>query len=83
VFLTLASSTASITNASTAHALNAVFSDTQVEGALDALGTKINEVVAAFSNTNPYVSAVATGSFTITHSNSASARTFSYLIVNE
>lgn len=36
-----------ITNASTAHALNATFSDTEVEGALDTLGTKINSILAA------------------------------------
>jgi hypothetical protein len=36
-----------ITNASTSHALNAVFSDTEVEAALDALGTKINAILAA------------------------------------
>jgi len=34
------------TDAETAHALNAVFSDTEVEGALDALGAKINEILA-------------------------------------
>ena len=46
---TVASGTqaANITDASTAHALNATFSDTEVEGALDALGTKINSVIAA------------------------------------
>lgn len=38
---------AAITNASTAHALNAVFSDTEVEAALNALGTKINSALAA------------------------------------
>lgn len=38
---------AAIANASTAHALNVVFSDTEVEAALDALGTKINAVLAA------------------------------------
>ncbi len=36
-----------IANASTSHALNAVFSDTEVEAALDALGTKINSILAA------------------------------------
>lgn len=35
-----------ITNASVAHALNATFSDTEVEGALDALGGKINSILA-------------------------------------
>lgn len=39
--------TAAITAASTSHALNATFSDTEVEAALDALGTKINELNAA------------------------------------
>jgi hypothetical protein len=38
---------ANITDASTAHALNATFSDTEVEAALNALGTKINSVIAA------------------------------------
>lgn len=36
-----------ITDASVAHALNAVFSDTEVEAALNALGTKINSILAA------------------------------------
>ena len=36
-----------ITDASVAHALNAVFSDTEVETALNALGTKINAILAA------------------------------------
>lgn len=36
-----------ITDASTAHALNATFSDTEVEAALDALGTKINAIIDA------------------------------------
>lgn len=36
-----------ITNASTAHALNATFSDTEVEGALNTLGTKMNSILAA------------------------------------
>lgn len=35
-----------ITNASVAHALNASFSDTEVEAALNALGTKINSILA-------------------------------------
>ena len=35
-----------ITDAVTAHALNATFSDTEVEAALDALGAKINAVIA-------------------------------------
>lgn len=37
---------AALTNASTAHALNATFSDTEVEAALNALGTKINAIIA-------------------------------------
>lgn len=36
-----------ITDASTAHALNATFSDTEVEAALNALGTKINAIIDA------------------------------------
>ncbi|GAA0586726.1 hypothetical protein ACFQH5_20215 [Halomonas salifodinae] len=46
---TIASGTtqAKITDASTAHALNATFSDTEVEAALDALGTKINTLIDA------------------------------------
>jgi hypothetical protein len=36
-----------ITNASVAHALNATFSDTEVEAALNALGTKVNLILAA------------------------------------
>jgi len=36
-----------IADASTAHALNATFSDTEVEAALDALGTKMNLIIAA------------------------------------
>lgn len=38
---------ANITDASVAHALNATFSDTEVEAALNALGTKINLIIAA------------------------------------
>ena len=34
-----------ITDASTAHALNATFSDTEVEAALNALGTIINSIL--------------------------------------
>ncbi len=34
-------------NASTAHALNPTFSDTEAEAALNALGTKINAVITA------------------------------------
>lgn len=36
-----------ITDASTAHALNSTFSDTEVEAALNALGTKINTIIDA------------------------------------
>lgn len=36
--------TDAVDDASVAHALNATFSDTEVEGALDALGGKINSV---------------------------------------
>lgn len=36
-----------IADASEAHALNAVFSDVEVETALNALGAKINEVIAS------------------------------------
>lgn len=43
----LAAQAANITDASTAHALNATFSDTEVETALNALGTKINAIIAA------------------------------------
>lgn len=35
-----------ITDASVAHALNATFSDTEVEAALNALGTKVNAILA-------------------------------------
>lgn len=38
---------ANISDASTAHALNSTFSDTEVEAALNALGTKINSIIAA------------------------------------
>jgi len=38
---------AHIADASVAHALNATFSDTEVEAALDALGGKINSILAA------------------------------------
>jgi hypothetical protein len=34
-----------VSDASVAHALNATFSDTEVEAALNALGTKINAVL--------------------------------------
>lgn len=36
-----------IADASIAHALNATFSDTEVEAALNALGGKINALIAA------------------------------------
>ena len=39
-----------ITDAVTAHALNATFSDTEVEAALNALGVKINLVLDVFDN---------------------------------
>lgn len=35
-----------ITNASVAHALNSTFSDTEAEAALNALGGKINSILA-------------------------------------
>lgn len=38
---------AHVADADTAHALNATFSDTEVEAALNALGTKLNSVLAA------------------------------------
>lgn len=38
---------AHIADASVAHALNATFSDTEVEGALNTLGGKINSILAA------------------------------------
>ena len=38
---------AHVADASVAHALNATFDDTEVEGALDALGGKINSILAA------------------------------------
>lgn len=37
---------AAITAASTAHALNATFSDVEVETALNALGTAINSIIS-------------------------------------
>ena len=42
-----AAQAAKITDASVAHALNATFSDTEVEVALNALGTKINLIIDA------------------------------------
>ncbi len=41
---------AAITNASVAHALNSTFSDTEVEAALNAMGTKVNLILAALRN---------------------------------
>lgn len=41
---------AAIANASVAHALNSTFSDTEVEAALNALGTKINLILDALRN---------------------------------
>lgn len=38
---------ANVADASVAHALDTVFSDTQAEAALNALGTKINSILAA------------------------------------
>jgi len=38
-----------ITDAVASHDVNMIFSDTEVEAALDALGAKINEVIAALS----------------------------------
>lgn len=37
---------AAITDASVAHALNSTFSDTEVEAALNALGGKVNAILA-------------------------------------
>jgi hypothetical protein len=41
---------ATITDASEAHALNSTFSDTEAEAALNALGAKINAILAALEN---------------------------------
>lgn len=41
-----------VADASVAHALNATFSDTEVEAALNALGTKLNVVLAALRSAN-------------------------------
>ena len=41
---------ANIVDASEAHGLNAVFDDTEVEAALDALGVKINAVLGLLEN---------------------------------
>lgn len=42
---TVGATGAAIANASVAHALNATFSDTEVEAALNALGAKINSIL--------------------------------------
>jgi hypothetical protein len=47
---------AAIANASTAHALNATFSDTEVEAALNALGAKVNEILARMRALTPTIS---------------------------
>ena len=39
-----------VANASVAHALNSTFSDTEVEAALNALGTKINAIFTILKN---------------------------------
>ena len=39
-----------VANASVAHALNATFSDTEVETALDAIGTKVNAIFTILKN---------------------------------
>lgn len=41
---------AAVVAASEAHALNATFSDTEVEAALNALGAKVNELITALEN---------------------------------
>lgn len=41
---------AAITNAVVAHALNSTFSDTEAEAALNALGVKINAILAVLRN---------------------------------
>lgn len=41
---------ASIADASVAHALSATFSDTEAEAALNALGTKINAIIAVLES---------------------------------
>lgn len=46
-----------ITDASVAHALNATFSDVEVEAALNALGTKINLIIDALEAFNISASA--------------------------
>ncbi|HEX8241614.1 MAG TPA: glycosyl hydrolase family 28-related protein [Allosphingosinicella sp.] len=47
---------AAIANASTAHALNATFSDTEVVAALNALGAKVNEILARMRALTPTIS---------------------------
>lgn len=42
---TVLTAQADVTDASVAHALNATFSDTEVEAALNALGVKINLIL--------------------------------------
>jgi hypothetical protein len=44
-FVSTADQADSVTAASVAHALNSTFSDTEVEAALNALGTVINNVI--------------------------------------
>ena len=39
-----------VANASVAHALNSTFSDTEVEAALNALGVKVNAILAMLIN---------------------------------
>ena len=46
-----------IADASTSHDLNATFSDTEAEAALDALGTKINAILLALEAANILASA--------------------------
>lgn len=50
--LNFAAEQSHITDASTAHDLNATYSDTEVEAALDALGTTINSILAALEAHN-------------------------------
>lgn len=44
--VTPASQQAHVTDASVAHALAATYTDTEIEAALDALGTKINSILS-------------------------------------
>ena len=46
---------AAIANASTSHALNPSFSDTEVEAALNALGAKVNEILARMRALTPTI----------------------------